>query len=94
MKRKIIPIQLLFLKLLLLQLFFLSRNKADLVLLETGLGGRFDATNVIKRPICNVITPISMDHMNFLGNNIQKIAFEKAGIIKKSHLLLCQNKKK
>ena len=59
-----------------------SRNKADLVLLETGLGGRFDATNVIKRPICNVITPISMDHMNFLGNNIQKIAFEKAGIIK------------
>lgn len=71
-----------------------SRNKADLVLLETGLGGRFDATNVIKRPICNVITPISMDHMNFLGNNIQKIAFEKAGIIKKKSLVIMSKQKK
>ena len=60
-----------------------SRNKADLVLIETGLGGRFDATNVIKNPLCCVLTPISMDHMNFLGNSIEKIAFEKAGIIKK-----------
>ena len=38
-----------------------SRNKADIILLETGLGGRFDATNVVKKPLCNVITPISMD---------------------------------
>ena len=59
-----------------------SRNKADIILLETGLGGRFDATNVVKKPLCNVITPISMDHMNFLGNCINKIANEKAGIIK------------
>ena len=62
-------------------------------MLETGLGGRFDATNVIKRPICNVITPISMDHMNFLGNNIQKIAFEKAGIIKKKSLVIMSKQK-
>ena len=71
-----------------------SRNKADMVLLETGLGGRFDATNVIKKPICNVITPISMDHMNFLGNSIQKIAFEKAGIIKKKSLVIMSKQKK
>ena len=65
-----------------------------MVLLETGLGGRFDATNVIKKPICNVITPISMDHMNFLGNSIQKIAFEKAGIIKKKSLVIMSKQKK
>ena len=68
-----------------------SRNKADLVLMETGLGGRFDATNVIKNPLCCVLTPISMDHMNFLGNKIEKIAFEKAGI-KRSQQLFYQNK--
>ena len=46
-----------------------SRNESDLILLETGLGGRFDATNIINESICSVITPISMDHMNFLGSN-------------------------
>ena len=60
-----------------------SRNKADILLLETGLGGRFDATNVINNKICSVITPISLDHMNFLGSTIKKITKEKLGILRK-----------
>lgn len=57
-------------------------HPADALLLEVGLGGRFDATNVIDRPVCSVITPISIDHVEFLGDSLDKIAFEKAGIIK------------
>jgi dihydrofolate synthase/folylpolyglutamate synthase len=56
---------------------------ADVLLLEVGLGGRYDATNVIDRPAAAVITPVSMDHMEFLGDTITKIAGEKAGIIKR-----------
>ncbi|MEP3123742.1 folylpolyglutamate synthase/dihydrofolate synthase family protein [Nisaea sp.] len=59
-----------------------SRTPADILLLEVGLGGRFDATNVIEKPAVSVITPVSMDHMGFLGDTIEKIAFEKAGILK------------
>ncbi len=59
-----------------------SRQRADLVLLETGLGGRYDATNVIERPALTLITPISHDHRDFLGNDLADIAGEKAGIIK------------
>ena len=55
---------------------------ADVLLLEVGLGGRFDATNVIDKPALSVITPVSIDHVEFLGDTIAKIAFEKAGIIK------------
>jgi dihydrofolate synthase/folylpolyglutamate synthase len=55
---------------------------ADVLLLEVGLGGRFDATNVIDKPALSVITPVSIDHVEFLGDTISKIAFEKAGIIK------------
>jgi dihydrofolate synthase/folylpolyglutamate synthase len=55
---------------------------ADLLVLEVGLGGRFDATNVVERPAATAITSISMDHMDFLGDTLAKIAFEKAGIIK------------
>ena len=55
---------------------------ADALLLEVGLGGRFDATNVIQTPACAVITPISIDHVEFLGDSLESIAFEKAGIIK------------
>ena len=61
-----------------------SRIKGDILLLETGLGGRYDATNVIESTILNIITPISMDHMNFLGNSIKKIANEKVGIFKQN----------
>ena len=57
-------------------------NPADVLLLEVGLGGRFDATNVIDSPVATLITPISMDHESFLGTEIAGIAFEKAGIIK------------
>src|SRR5215475_1938248 len=55
-----------------------SRHPADVLLLEVGLGGRLDATNVIERPLVNVITPISMDHMDFLGHTLEAIATEKA----------------
>ena len=60
----------------------MSRSPADYVILETGMGGRLDATNVIPDPICTIITTISKDHEKFLGNNLKDIAFEKAGIIK------------
>ena len=60
----------------------MSRKKADYVLLEVGLGGRLDATNVIARPVLTIITPVSLDHEQFLGNTIKQIAGEKAGIIK------------
>jgi folylpolyglutamate synthase/dihydropteroate synthase len=50
--------------------------------LEVGLGGRLDATNVVERPAATAITRIAMDHMDFLGDTIETIAFEKAGIIK------------
>lgn len=59
-----------------------SRKAADICLLETGMGGRLDATNVVPNPICTIITTISKDHEEFLGNSLDKIAFEKAGIMK------------
>jgi dihydrofolate synthase/folylpolyglutamate synthase len=57
-------------------------HPTDLLLLETGLGGRLDATNVIPYPLLSIITPISLDHQDFLGTTLSTIAFEKAGIIK------------
>jgi dihydrofolate synthase/folylpolyglutamate synthase len=59
-----------------------ARSKADYTLLEVGLGGRLDATNVIHDPAVTVITPVSIDHEQFLGDTLGKIAAEKAGIIK------------
>jgi dihydrofolate synthase/folylpolyglutamate synthase len=59
-----------------------SKVKADVLLLETGLGGRLDATNVIEQPLLSIITPISDDHLEYLGSTIPQIASEKAGIIK------------
>lgn len=59
-----------------------AETPADVVLLETGLGGRLDATNVVPRPAATAITRISMDHRNFLGDTIDSIAAEKAGILK------------
>jgi len=60
-----------------------ASHPADVLLLEVGLGGRLDATNVIEAPIASVITPIAIDHTDFLGDTIAKIAMEKAGIIKR-----------
>ncbi|MDR3644524.1 MAG: bifunctional folylpolyglutamate synthase/dihydrofolate synthase [Clostridia bacterium] len=61
---------------------FFKRNGCDAVVLEVGLGGRFDATNIIGHPLVSVITAVSLDHTLVLGDTIEKIAFEKCGIIK------------
>lgn len=62
---------------------YFSSEKVDVAVIETGLGGRLDSTNIIT-PILSVITNIGWDHQNLLGNTLEKIAFEKAGIIKKN----------
>src|SRR5215472_3530698 len=59
-----------------------AETPADLLLLETGLGGRLDATNVVEKPLVTSITPISIDHVSFLGHTLASIAGEKAGILK------------
>ncbi|MGN0030543.1 MAG: bifunctional folylpolyglutamate synthase/dihydrofolate synthase [Candidatus Gastranaerophilaceae bacterium] len=61
---------------------YFADNEVDVVVLETGLGGRFDATNVIKKNLCSIITHVDLDHTERLGDTKDKIAFEKAGIIK------------
>jgi dihydrofolate synthase/folylpolyglutamate synthase len=60
-----------------------ARTPADWTLLEVGLGGRLDATNVVEKPALTVITPVSYDHQQYLGETLPEIAFEKAGIIKR-----------
>ncbi len=60
-----------------------SRYPADYCLLEVGLGGRLDATNVVERPALTVITPVSLDHQQYLGDTLAQIAGEKAGILKR-----------
>lgn len=62
-------------------LYFKQKN-CDIVILEVGLGGKYDATNIIATPECSVITSISFDHVGILGDTLEKIAGEKAGIIK------------
>ena len=61
---------------------YFADNNVDIAVVETGLGGRFDATNVIKKNLCSIITHIDLDHTERLGSTKSKIAFEKAGIIK------------
>lgn len=61
--------------------YFFKEKKADLAIIETGLGGRLDSTNIVN-PLISIITHIGLDHMNLLGNNVEKIAYEKSGIIK------------
>ena len=60
-----------------------ARTPADYTLLEVGLGGRLDATNVVEKPVLSIITPVSIDHQQFLGETLPEIAGEKAGIIKR-----------
>lgn len=67
----------------LMAMVIFQEQKPDYVILETGLGGRLDTTNVIRRPLGCVITSISLEHTQYLGDSIEKIASEKAGIIKK-----------
>ena len=66
-----------------------AAQPADVVLLEVGLGGRGDSTNVVDRPLASVITPVAMDHMEMLGDTLAKIAAEKAGIIKTGVAVVC-----
>lgn len=70
-----------------LQYFY--EEKVDMVALEVGMGGRFDATNIIKTPEISIITSIAFDHMQYLGDTLEEITFEKAGIIKENgHVVL------
>jgi len=70
-------------------LWLFAQHPADVVLLEVGLGGRLDATNVIDAPLATVIAPISTDHTEFLGDSLITIAREKAGIIKRNVPVVC-----
>lgn len=65
-----------------LAFFFFAENQVDIAVIEVGLGGRFDATNVLAKPLATGITNVSLDHTQILGETIEEIAFEKAGIIK------------
>ncbi len=67
---------------------YFIRNKCDVVVLEAGMGGRLDSTNIIKSPLLSVITGIALDHTAFLGDTVEKIAAEKAGIIKRGSPVL------
>lgn len=68
--------------LFLMGMLIFEKEKVDYIVLETGLGGRLDATNSVRNPLACVITSISLDHVEYLGNTIPEIAGEKAGIIK------------
>ena len=73
-------------------LLYFYRNKVDFVVLETGLGGLYDCTNIITRPLVSIISSISYDHVNILGNSLEEIAIQKAGIIKEnSHTVVFDN---
>lgn len=61
---------------------YFYKEKCDLVILEVGMGGRYDATNIIDSSLLSIITGVSIDHTAFLGDTVEKIAYEKAGIIK------------
>ena len=63
-------------------LLYFYRNNVDFVVLETGLGGLYDSTNIITKPLVSIITSIGYDHIQMLGNTLQEIAYQKAGIIK------------
>ncbi|MBP3596179.1 MAG: hypothetical protein J6J60_02100 [Clostridia bacterium] len=65
-------------------LLYFYRNNVDFVVLETGLGGLYDCTNIITKPLVSIITSIGYDHMQILGNSLEEIAYQKAGIIKKN----------
>ncbi len=68
---------------------FFRRRKCDIIVYEAGMGGRLDSTNIIPAPVCAVITGIALDHTEILGDTVQAIAFEKAGIIKSGCPVVC-----
>ena len=67
---------------------YFKEEQCDVVLIEVGMGGREDATNILPKSLVSVITPISMDHMKFLGNTLEEIAYQKSGIIKNNGLVV------
>ncbi len=73
---------------------YFKKKNADIVILECGMGGRLDSTNIIPSPVLSVVTGIALDHVAFLGDTVEKIAFEKAGIIKPSRPVLYGGKDK
>lgn len=77
-----------------LAFLYFKRHQAEVVILETGLGGRLDATNVVKKPLISIITNISLEHTNLLGSTTAEIAEEKAGIIKDNSKVLTAVKDK
>lgn len=70
---------------------YYNKVGAEIVILETGLGGRFDATNIIEKPLLSIVTGIGLDHTEILGDTKEKIAFEKAGIFKPGCPALCHS---
>ena len=76
-----------------LSFLYFREERCDLVVLECGMGGRDDATNIVKNTIMAVITSISMDHMEFLGDKLVDIALNKAGIIKDGAVVICDKQK-
>ncbi len=72
-------------------LLYFAKERVDVVVLESGIGGLLDATNVIASPLVSVITSVSYDHMQILGNTIAEIATQKAGIIKRDCPVVCSN---
>ncbi|MDR1104205.1 MAG: bifunctional folylpolyglutamate synthase/dihydrofolate synthase [Endomicrobium sp.] len=72
-----------------LAFIYFALQKVEVAVIETGLGGRFDATNIIKKPLVCAITSIAKEHQEILGNTIERITFEKAGIIKKNCDIVC-----
>lgn len=69
-------------------MLYYKMKDVDYVVLEVGMGGRLDSTNVIEKPLVSLITPIALDHTEYLGDTIDKIAYEKAGIIKKNSFVV------
>jgi len=69
--------------------YYYAEENVDFVVLEVGLGGRLDATNVVENPLVSVITPIGLDHTEYLGDTLEKIAYEKGGIIKEDGFVVC-----
>ena len=77
-----------------LEFYIHFKENCDVVVLETGLGGLYDCTNVILPPLCSVITTIGLDHTAVLGNTIEEIATQKCGIIKKNSPVITSNQDK
>ncbi len=72
---------------------YFEDEKVDYIVLEVGLGGRLDATNIVRDPLVSIITPIDLDHTEILGKTIKEIAFEKSGIIKKNRPVITSKQK-